>query len=126
MTQKITTHFGGTTVETEIDEHFFDGLFEDSIEGQRESAIAVIEDWGHDVTKWMQQNASWQDQTGKARRSLGVQNFYGDTEIVSILTGGVAYLEFLELNQAGRFAILAPALDIWAEVLIERLGAERE
>jgi hypothetical protein len=74
-----------------------------------------------EIETWMKANAVWTDRTGNARQTLysEVQDL---TDSVLIAFGhGVDYGIFLELANAGRFAIVNPALDffapkIWADV----------
>lgn len=87
-----------------------------------EGIKAVAQRWAPEIENWMQQNAPWTDRTGNARQSL-----YTEVEEVAgqmvriILSHGVYYGIFLELKNAGRYAIVNPALDhfapkIWADV----------
>ena len=84
--------------------------------------LAVANRWTPEIENWMKENAPWTDRTGNARQGL-----YSDvTEIaqsavVIILGHGVEYGVFLELANAGRYAVVMPALDhflpkIWADV----------
>lgn len=83
---------------------------------------AIAQRWAPEIENWMQKNAPWTDRTGNARQSL----YSAVEEQVNImvnvlLSHGVYYGKYLELNNAGRYAIVNPALDhfapkIWADV----------
>jgi hypothetical protein len=73
----------------------------------------------------MKEHASWQDETGNARASLGVIPDYQPTEFTYTITGGVPYMRFLERGHAGRFSILPDATHAWGHILLQRVGARR-
>lgn len=75
-----------------------------------------------EIENWMKSNAPWQDRSGGARQTLfsDVEDIAG-TMIDLIMSHGVEYGRFLEMNYGGRWAIVGPALDyfapkIWADV----------
>lgn len=84
--------------------------------------LAIGNRWAPQIANWMKQNAPWTDRTSNARQTL-----WSDVDDVTnvmveiIFSHGMDYGIFLELNNAGRFAIINPALDhfaplIWADV----------
>lgn len=70
----------------------------------------------------MKSNASWTDRTGNARQSLNAEVEDMAMDMVEIvLSHGVEYGIYLELSHGGAYAIIAPAVDvfaprIWADV----------
>ena len=91
----------------------------------KRQARAILDQWAREVRAWMQANHPWQNRTGEAERTLGVLGEFTEEVWRIVLTGGVHYQKYLELYFLGRFKILAPALDVWGQVLLDRLGAER-
>ena len=85
-------------------------------------ALAVAHRWVPEIENWMKKNAVWTDRTGNARQGLFSDVMQIAQQAVIILLGhGVEYGIFLELSNAGRYAIVLPALDhflprIWADV----------
>jgi hypothetical protein len=131
MAQTFKSQYGGVTSEVTIDFSGLAGIVSDLEESVKEQARVIIEDWAVEVTAWMKQNAPWTDRTTNARTSLGVITSFKEHIIEVVLTGGVFYMKYLELFFKGldghpRFAILKPAMDLWGQVLIERLGAQRD
>lgn len=84
--------------------------------------LAVAHRWVPEIENWMKKNAPWTDRTGNARQALFSDVMDITNSAVIILLGhGVEYGIFLELANAGRYAIVMPALDhflprIWADV----------
>lgn len=112
--------------EIDLDLSGVEGWASDGVDSSKEVAKLIIEQWSDQVQDWMRANAPWTDRTTDARRSLGVLQDFTKEVWELVLTGGVHYQEFLETNHAGdKYAILRPALEEWAGVLIERLGAVR-
>lgn len=74
------------------------------------------------IEAWMKANAPWEDRTGNARQTLWSDVFdLANRAVGVILAHGVDYGIFLELANAGRYAIIAPAIDhfgplIWQDV----------
>ena len=70
---------------------------------------------------WMRVNRTWSDITGNARRGLRGEIVEEGDGWTMYFVHGVEYGVFLELANAGRYAIVMPALDrflprIWADV----------
>lgn len=85
--------------------------------------FAICQGYAPEIENWMRANAVWVDRTGNARQSL-----WSDAEMVTqttvelVLSHGVDYGKWLELLHAGKYAIIAPALDyfapkVWADVV---------
>lgn len=74
------------------------------------------------IEAWMKKNAVWTDRTGNARQTLWSDVMeVGTQAVVIILSHGMDYGVFLELANAGTYAIITPALDhfaprIWRDV----------
>ena len=83
---------------------------------------AIANKWAPPIENWMKDNAPWTDRTANARQGLhtDVQNVI-NLMVRIVLYHGVDYGIYLELKNAGRFAIVNPAIDyfaprIWADV----------
>lgn len=74
------------------------------------------------IEAWMKENASWTDRTANARQSLyaDVQRLGQDTFDL-IMDHGMDYGRFLEFSNAGRYAIIAPAVDVFAPQIFDDL-----
>jgi len=83
---------------------------------------AIVDRWAPEIENWMKQNAPWTDRTGNARQTLHTEVEEVVDEMVEIIMAhGVYYGIYLELCNAGRYAIINPALDhfapkIWQDV----------
>lgn len=78
------------------------------------------------IEEWMRANAVWTDRTGDARRELRAEvlDITGKAVLI-LLRHGVDYGGlYLETMQAGRFAIITPALDVWAPIIWRDLQVE--
>jgi hypothetical protein len=142
MPTTFTTTSGAVTSKVDIDLSGLRGAVADLQESVKERARVIIEDWADEVTAWMKKNAPWKDRTEAERERLGVKTPHArdvlgvlvdfkENVIEIVLTGGVFYMKYLEIffkDASGhpRFAVLKPAMDVWAQVLIDRLGAERD
>ena len=90
----------------------------------RSRTLIITQETADEIEAWMKRNASWEDQTGEARRTLfaEVQGLILNT---SILIGyGVDYGFWLEFANQGRFAIIGPALDHFGPRLYQRIQEE--
>lgn len=68
-----------------------------------------------EIEQWMKDNASWTDQSSNARQSLNTDvQQVGQDMVTIILAHGMTYGIFLELANQGRYAIIAPSLDLFA------------
>lgn len=66
------------------------------------------------IEAWMKQNAPWTDRTGNARQTLWAEAFDFADVVVLAFGHGVSYGVFLELANAGRYAVITPALDYFS------------
>lgn len=132
MARTFSTTSGAVTSTVEIDLSGLTGVVSNLQESVKEQARVIIVAWAdNEVTPWMKANAPWTDRTTNARQSLGVLADFKANLIEIVLTGGVFYMQYLEIafkDASGhpRFAVLKPAMDVWAQVLIDRLGAQRD
>lgn len=80
--------------------------------GRKVNAAAerVLEILAEELKEYMQDNAVWEDRTGEARRSLDALTEVTRDSIVLYLTHGVDYGKWLELANAGRYAIIADTM----------------
>lgn len=85
------------------------------IQAVRSSVRALADRYAPEIEAYMKANAPWTDRTANARQSL-----YADVEQVAqdmvdiILGHGVHYGVYLELSNAGAYAIVGPSLDVFA------------
>jgi hypothetical protein len=84
-------------------------------------AVAVCARRAPEIESWMKQNALWTDRTGNARQTLNTRVVSLFAEILVILDHGMDYGFWLEKANAGRWAIVAPAVDYWAPILMDDL-----
>lgn len=77
------------------------------------------------IEAWMRANAVWTDRTGDARRELRAEviDITGKAVLI-LLRHGVDYGLWLEVSNAGKYAILGRALDTWAPVIWRDLQVE--
>lgn len=72
---------------------------------------------------WMKQNASWEDQTGNARQGLyAVAGMLTDAVILD-MDHSMWYGFFLEYKNAGKFAVIAPAVDYFFPQIMQDIQA---
>jgi hypothetical protein len=77
------------------------------------------------IEEWMRSNAVWQDRTGDARRELKAEIIDISGKAVTVLLRhGVDYGLWLEVANAGRYAILTKALDAWAPIIWSEVQME--
>lgn len=69
------------------------------------------------IEGWMRQNAPWQDRTGMARQSLRCVVDVSPKEIVLKFSHGVEYGVYLEHKNAGKYAILRPAIEHFKDTI---------
>ena len=85
--------------------------------------FAIAQRWAPEIEAWMKANAPWTDRTSNARQGLYAKPEHFVREMVEIiLAHGVEYGQYLELSNAGRFAIVNPAIDrfgplVWQDVV---------
>lgn len=83
-------------------------------EAVRNMAFVVCERWAPEIQNWMRAEAPWTDRSANARQRLWSRAFKEPKSVTLVMAHGVEYGIFLELRWAGRFAIVNPALDIFA------------
>lgn len=99
-------------------EEAFGALF-DAYERQLyQMVLAICYRRAPEIENWMRDNAPWQDQTGNARQTLYTQVIPTLGEIVVLLSHGMDYGIYLELKNAGKHAIIAPAIDHWLPIIM--------
>lgn len=81
-------------------------------------AYLVCQARAPEIENWMKANAPWTDRTGNARQTLYAQVIPALQEILVLLDHGVDYGLWLEVANAGRYAIVTPAVDYWAPILM--------
>jgi hypothetical protein len=65
------------------------------------------------IEAWMKANARWKDNTGNLRQSLFAEVDDLVMGVAIFFDYGLSYGSFLEFGHAGKYAIIAPALDFW-------------
>jgi hypothetical protein len=95
-------------------------------------AIRRAESLAGRMEEWLKENAPWEDRTGDARRGLFATAIRsgekGQGKMIMITMGyaqDTYYWIFLETMQAGRFAIVGPAIGYWGPIAIEEIYAGR-
>lgn len=79
------------------------------------AVYALAQRYAPEIEAWMKQNAPWTDRTGNARQTLETEVEDVALQMVDIyLRHGMSYGEYLEHNYGGRYAIIGPALDVFA------------
>lgn len=99
-------------------EDAFDAMTTAYIVALKQAAGMVIASRAPQIENWMRRNAPWQDRTGNARQSLHVVVEIMSDVVVMTLAHGMTYGFWLETRWAGRYAIIAPALDHWTPIII--------
>lgn len=85
------------------------------------SGRRVAHQRAEDATAWMKENAPWEDQTGRARAGLHVEELESPgvlTELVFSHDPELDYPLWLEIAHGGTYAIIAPAIDYWGPKLM--------
>jgi len=72
---------------------------------------------------WMKMNRPWQDRTSHARQTLHTWVETGSGRVILWLAHGVEYGVNLEYNFAGRYAIIAPTIDLFAPLILDDVRA---
>ena len=98
----------------------FNELTEAYVAAIHRGVHAVAQGYAPEIEKWMKkpENAIWKDHTGHARGLLYTEVRQVVGSIVElVLSHGVEYGVYLELSNAGKYAVIDPALDHWAPIL---------
>lgn len=88
--------------------------------------VALANQLTDDITEYMKQNAPWTDRTGDARANLYSVVQHAARRTVSILLSHgslIPYGVYLEVLHAGRFAIIAPSVDVWGPQMLQGVQA---
>lgn len=72
---------------------------------------------------WMKQNASWEDQTGNARQGLYAVASALANAVILDMDHSMWYGFFLEYKNAGKFAVIAPAVDHFFPQIMQDIQA---
>lgn len=84
-------------------------------------ARSVVRDAAPEAETHMKQTAPWRDRTGEARRLL-LADWRDDGRAVTLyLIHGSAHGKWLELRHAGRYAVIAPTVHVFAGRIRRRL-----
>ena len=75
------------------------------------------------MENWMKANAPWTDRTGNARQTLKTEVVPALAEIIIYLRHGMTYGFWLETKNAGRYAIISPAIDHWLPIILQDIQA---
>ena len=112
-------------------ERAFNELADAYINAIHGGVAAIAQKWAPIIENWMKRNAPWTDRTANARQGLYTEVQECINQMVSIiLAHGVDYGIYLEgwdprnnreMKNAGRWAVVNPAIDyfaprIWADV----------
>jgi len=78
----------------------------------------AMEKLADEMEAWMKENATWEDRTGEARYQLQTTVSHNESAGESVIYAGhgpdIDYGVYLETMQAGRFAIILPAIEHFA------------
>jgi len=99
-------------------EQAFSELTEAYVAAIHRGVLAIAKSYAPEIENWMKANAPWTDRTGNARQTLYTEVQQIVQSVVEIiLSHGVGYGVYLELCNAGRYAIIDPAIDHFAPIL---------
>lgn len=90
-----------------------------------DKVIRTLEDLASEIKAYAQDNAPWTDRTGEARAGLDTSVDREGDDVVLELFHTVDYGQWLETIQSGRFAIIMPTLEVYADQVFEAVSAER-
>lgn len=75
------------------------------------------------IERYMKENAKWTDRTGNLRQSLNSYPEIDTSEMSVVFDYGLNYGIYLEFNNAGRYAIIAPTLDVFRRRIFNQIRA---
>lgn len=98
---------------------YFAAITQQRVDAVKRDIVALVERLTDEVVAWMQQNARWQDDTGRARAGLWSDIEETTWQVYLLMSHDVTldYTWFLEYAHAGRFEILSSASDHFWPVL---------
>ena len=102
-------------------EDAFTALYDAYTAKVHQAVFAIMTARAPEIENWMKENALWQDRTANARQTLWAQAIDGITEVVILLSHGVDYGFWLEVQGAGKWGILNPAIDHWFPIIMADL-----
>jgi hypothetical protein len=76
-----------------------------------DAVFALAQYFAARIEAFAKQNAPWTDQTGNARQGLTARAFREATAVTIVLFGAVHYQIWLEVKNAGRYAIILRTLE---------------
>lgn len=82
---------------------------------------AVLLRFAPEMESWLKENAGWNDQTGNARQTLYALLEESADDLRVVADYKMWYGVFLELSNAGRFAVVAPCIDVFAPRIFQAL-----
>lgn len=76
----------------------------------------LLIDYAQKIGEYMRKNAPWKDQSANARNSLRATTVFARDLLGLILAGGGPpdYVKYLELANAGKYAIIRPTLEAYS------------
>lgn len=86
-----------------------------------QSGRQIAYDRAEDMEAWAKQNAPWTDRTGDARERLHATVEETGPIGTIVLAHGVEYGLQLEIRNGGAYAIIAPAIDMFAPIVMRDL-----
>jgi hypothetical protein len=86
---------------------------------QKAASLALAQHWAAKMEKHMKDKASWQDRTGNARAGLFARPDIEGNDIIIRVAHSVEYGVYLELARDGKYAILKPTVERFAEDVAE-------
>jgi hypothetical protein len=95
------------------------------IQALEQVGVQIGEARSPEITEWMKQNHPWQNRTGAAEAGLTTTPRQDMPAILLELTmsHGVSYGIYLETIGAGKWAIIAPAVDYFGPRIVEDFRA---
>lgn len=97
--------------------------FDEYHQTMHDAFLAVAAQRAPEIEAWMKQNTSWTDRSGNARQALHAEPVDRGSTISIQIWGDMPYQIFLELKNAGRFAIINPTIDYWSQVVWDDIRA---
>lgn len=76
--------------------------------------VEILEEYASEIENEAKAGAIWEDRTGDARGGLTASVTKSEGEIILSLAYDVEYGKWLETIQSGRFAIVMPTLEAYA------------
>jgi len=87
--------------------------------------VRTMEDLAQEIQFYAQDTAPWADRTGEARDGLTTEVEREGNSVTLSLFHTVDYGQWLETIQSGRFAVIMPTLEQYADEVFAAVHAER-